>query len=184
MIRRIWVFSMSAPSQTARNLFLERIAWLHLTDVAFYVNGKQDRTFRPSVTRVRRIEETASRLKDQNVDTHLVTWLRPSRTYMDRCAAFMRPFCERIGARSMLFDTEEPWKLNVRGEAGARAIVEQHWPFYNWPCYLGVSDITYMPDAVKPVAEKCHYTLPQAYSVGNQRGGYRRYIVVTGFFGS
>jgi hypothetical protein len=162
MIERIWVFAL-APSNQDRGLFLQRIEWLHLTDVVFFVNGCEECRFNLPASREVRITQTASRLAELGVDTHLITWVRPVRTYMTDCANRLRPLCQTIGARSLVFDAEGPWTRNrqcdtgprcegQRGAAWARTILREHWPFTDWPCDLGVSGITYIPDAVRALA--------------------------------
>jgi hypothetical protein len=176
MIERIWIFA-TAPSKADRDLFIKRIEWLQLTDVALFVNGYQHCKFKFSTDYEQRIQDTAYRLSNIGVDIHLVTWIRPIKSYLVDCAMSLRPLCQEVNARSLLFDVEEPWTKNVCGQgchcgsvtsAQAAALVENNWPFFNWPCQLGVSGITYIPDAVKPVVNRCHYTLPQAYSVSGK----------------
>lgn len=166
MIERIWIFA-NAPPDKERDLFLQRVEWLNLTDVALFVNGNQSCRFQLSSTREQWIRETARRLREINVDTHLVCWLRPIDSFLADSADRLRPLCEEVGARSLLFDAEEPWTKNTCGKRGpnwSKTVVENDWTFFNWPCRLGVTGIAALPDAVRPLINRCHYTLPQAYS--------------------
>jgi hypothetical protein len=175
MIDRIWVFAV-APSDSDRRLFVQRVEWLNVTDVVLFVNNYQACKFQLTSNVETRIRNTAEELGGIGVDTHLISWLRPIRTYMTDCADRLRPLCQRIGARSLLFDAEEPWTKNScgkSGEAWARELMANHWPFANWPSQLGVTGITYIPNSVKPLAERCHYTLPQAYSINKANKVYR-----------
>ncbi len=172
MINRIWAFVEAAPSDADRSLFLKRVEWLNLTDVALFVIGLADCRFAVPASRIKRITDTARSLQQIGVATHLVTWIRPVKEYVAESARVLRPLCEATGARSLLFDAEEAWSTNALcGKSGvlpAATIVEQHWPFTNWPCELGASGIVYFPEAVRPLVNRCHYTLPQAYSIASK----------------
>jgi hypothetical protein len=175
VIRRVWAFSMGVPNTVdSQKQFLKKVSYLQLSDVAFMVNSNADAEFQLPAARSRAVTAIAQQLKACDIDTHLVTWLRPTETYMTQAAARLRDLCTIVGARSLMFDVEEPWTKDpsLQGdnpEAAARAIVGRYWRFTNWPCPLGVTGITYLPAAVKPIAERCGYVLPQAYSV--QRAG-------------
>jgi hypothetical protein len=173
MIRRVWVFAdlrFSAGSPLDREHFLDRIWNLNVTDVAFMINLPSRKKFLLSSSRALWLEEIAWELRAMDVVTHLVTWLRPTERYMIRAAEILRPLCANIvantGAGSLLFDAEWPWVRNTRGEAGAEAVLKRYWTWFeNWPSMLGVTGVAALPSAVKPLASRCDYVLPQAYSV-------------------
>ena len=108
MIRRVWLFA-TVPRDSERALWLQRVEWLQVTDMAIFVNSLGDRQFTLSKSKAQRRIEIAQQLAEIDVDTHLVSWLRPTSSYMLRAAELMRSLCERSGARSLLFDVEEPW---------------------------------------------------------------------------
>ena len=168
MIRKIWVFSMGVPAPGGMPGFTRRISDLQVTDVAFMLNQATYSGFRLTWSPAR-IVNAAARLNDIGVAAHLVTWLRPTESYLRDAAVSLRDLCIRTGARSLLFDAEEPWtrhpNIRGRGEAGARDIVSRYWTFFaDWPCQLGVTGVPYMPETVRPLAKVCDYVLPQAYS--------------------
>lgn len=172
MITRLWVFS-GMPVSSQRSTFVSQIQELQVTDVALMINQNTERTFQLPADRARRIEDVCWDLEEIGVDSHLVTWLRPTEPYMTEAARLLRPLCESTGVRSLQFDVEEPWTRNVRGEAGARSALTRWWRFTDWPCCLGTTGITSRPASVKPVAELCDYALPQAYSVARDNPIYR-----------
>ena len=174
MIERIWIFA-NAPPDSGRDKFLQRVEWLYLTDVALFVNSNQGCRFQMSSTREQQIRETTRQLSEMKIATHLVCWLRPIDSFLTDSADRLRPLCEEIKPRSLLFDAEEPWTKNACGKHGpawSKKIVEDDWTFFNWSCQLGVTGITSLPSAVRPLIDRCHYMLPQAYStVGNGNSG-------------
>lgn len=176
MIKRIWMFT-TPPTATGLDLMLRRTDYLRLTDMAIFVNGLDEREFLVPAERERRLSAVVTGLHRLGVSPHLVSWLRPTERYMAAAAERLRPLCLMLGARSLLFDAEEPWTrhptLRGHGEAGAEAFLARHWAFDYWPCALGVSGITYIPAAVRPLARRCQYVLPQAYSVAHANASYR-----------
>jgi hypothetical protein len=166
MIGRVWVFAMGIPGTSKRQAsFLERIAGLGVTDVALMLNQNNETSFGLPVARARATEAVARGLRGLGVATHLVTWLRPDERYVAAAAAQLRPLCVSTGARSLMFDVEEPWtRAPGNSEANARAFLSRHWPFGGWPCLLGATGIAIIPPSVRPVAELYDYVLPQAYS--------------------
>ena len=179
VIARVWAFVMGVPTKAASQAkFVKKVGGLQLTDVALMINSLSDTEFAVSPARKTAIGEIAAALRATNVDTHLVTWLRPTERYLSEAAAQLRGLCVDSRARSLMFDVEEPWTRNpaIHGkhaEAKAQAIVDRLWGFTSWPCPLGASGITYIPAAVKPVAARCDYLVPQAYSVDNPNNVYR-----------
>ena len=179
VIARVWAFAMGVPAKTSSQAKLVRkVGGLQLTDIALMINSLSDTEFVISPARKIAIRESAAALRSINVDTHLVIWLRPAERYLAEAAAQLRGLCVDSGARSLMFDVEEPWTRNpaIHGkhaEAKAQAIVDRFWGFTSWPCPLGASGITYIPAAVKPVAARCDYVLPQAYSVDKPSNVYR-----------
>lgn len=167
-IRRVWVFSMGIPTSRGTSQFIRRISDLQVTDVALMLNQYKHREFELTWSKAR-IVDTATSLRDIGVAPHLVTWLRPTESYMRDAAASLRDLCIKTSVRSLIFDAEEPWTLHPnikgRGQAGARDILSRYWSFFTgWPCLLGVSGVPYIPETVKPLAEVCDFVLPQAYS--------------------
>ncbi len=172
MIGRVWVFAMGIPTTPERlTAFVRRIGDLQVTDVALMLNQYTERTFGITTAPARQVEETARRLGSLGVAAHLVTWLRPDERFVADAAHRLRPLCAAAGARSLMFDVEEPWTTG-NSEARARAFLARHWPFTGWPCALGATGITYIPPSVRPVAERCDYVLPQAYSAHFQGAVY------------
>jgi hypothetical protein len=176
MIKRIWMFT-TPPTATGLDLMLRRAEYLRLTDMAVFVNGLDEREFVIPAARERRLSAVVMGLHRLGVSPHLVSWLRPTERYMRAAADKLRPLCMTLGANSLMFDAEEPWtrhpSLHGRGETAAEAFLARHWSFDYWPCELGVSGITYIPSAVRPLARRCQYVLPQAYSVAHVNASYR-----------
>ncbi len=176
MIERVWMFT-APPAAAGLDLMLRRTEHLRLTDMAVFVNGLDEREFAIPAAREQRLTALAMGLHGLGVQPHLVSWLRPTERYMRAAAERLRALCMMLGARSLLFDAEEPWTrhpaLSGDGEAKAEAFLARHWAFDYWPCALGVSGITYIPAAVRPLARRCQYVLPQAYSVAHANASYR-----------
>jgi len=164
MITRVWLFSMRFPN-------VSTIADLQVTDVAVMINNEWG-DFNVKWT-ARQLIELAAQLRSINVAFHLLSWLQPTERYMVSAAASLRGLCENTGARSLQFDVEESWfrhpSIYKQGDSPevitgrARAAVERYWQFDSWPCLLGATSYGFMHPAVKPVADRCHYVLPQAY---------------------
>jgi hypothetical protein len=176
MIQRVWAFA-TLPSDRDRSLFLSRIEYLRLTDVVLFVNALEETAFTLPVSRERRLQEVSLELHSRGVSPHLISWLRPTERYMTDAATRLRPLCMTTGARSLLFDAEEPWthhpSLKGRGARAAEALLQRFWKFDFWPCLLGMSGITFVPAEVKPLTQLCDYVLPQAYSVAKEGTVYR-----------
>ena len=58
MIRRLWTFA-TAPSSGELDLFLRRVEYLRLSDMALFVNGLDDDQFHIPAARERRLTEAA-----------------------------------------------------------------------------------------------------------------------------
>lgn len=176
MITRIGAYAI-VNAATDQPAFWRSVAGLGLTDVALFVNGLDEPQFAISAARERVLGDAIMGLHRHGVSPHLVTWLRPTERYLNDAASRLRALCMTWGVRSLQFDAEEPWTrhpaLRGKGAAAARAFLDRHWTFDVWPCPLGVTGITFVPDAVVPLAERCHYVLPQAYSIANQSAVYR-----------
>ncbi|NJM97346.1 MAG: hypothetical protein HC800_09355 [Phormidesmis sp. RL_2_1] len=163
MIKRIWLFA-PLPSTSGTALWLQRMEWLQVTDVAVFVNGNTQTRFSVSNSKQKKLLSIAAQLHDIQITPHFVSWLRPSRQYMTDCARVMRPLCRDANVRSLLFDVEEPWTKTAKTEANAQLAVDNYWQFTDWPCDLGVTGIVSLPQSLKPVIAKCEYVIPQAYS--------------------
>lgn len=163
MIERIWLFA-SLPTTSGTTLWLQRMEWLQVTDIAIFVNSNTQTRFSISSSKQKKLLSIAAQLHNIDIAPHFVSWLRPSQQYMTECARIMRPLCRDAKVRSLLFDVEEPWTKNTKTESTAQAAVDDYWRFTDWPCDLGVTGIVSLPRSLKPVIAKCEYVLPQAYS--------------------
>jgi hypothetical protein len=176
MINRIWAYAI-VNTATDQAAFWRSVTGLGLTDVALFVNGLDEERFVISPARERVLADAIMGLHRNGVSPHLVSWLRPTERYMNDAALRLRALCMTWGVRSLQFDAEEPWTrhptLRGKGATAARAFLDRHWAFDYWPCPLGVTGITFVPDAVMPLAERCHYVLPQAYSIASASTVYR-----------
>ena len=176
MIHRIWAYAVVAPGSD-RAAMLRQVADLGLTDLVVFVNGLDEAQFALPAAREAALAEAVAGLHRLGVAPHLVSWLRPTERYLTEAAARLHGLCTGWGVRSLQFDAEEPWTrhplLRRGGERAAREFLDRHWTFDNWPCKLGVTGIAFLPPAVAPLAERCHYVLPQAYSVARAHPVYR-----------
>jgi hypothetical protein len=179
VIARVWAFVMGIPTKaSSRTSFVKKVSNLQLTDIALMINSVSAQDFAITPAKQTAILATAEALRAAGVDTHLVTWLRPTERYMSDAATVLRDLCVSSNARSLMFDVEEPWTRasavsGSNAESKAKAIVDRYWQFTSWPCPLGASGITYIPASVKPVAARCDYVVPQAYSINNSNNVYR-----------
>lgn len=175
MIKHLWAYAVVAPG-TDRAAQLRSVADLGLTDLALFVNGLDETQFTVPATRERALAETIAGLHRLKVRVHLVSWLRPTERYMNDAATRLRPLCMTWGASSLQFDVEGPWTNHPAlrdSEAVTRAFLARHWTFDAWPCPLGITGIVFFRAPLIPVAERCQYVLPQAYSVARPSALYR-----------
>ncbi len=173
-IKRVWAFATRVLIPAQRDQWLNRIASLRITDVVLVVNDVESQTFGLSRS-TRSISEVAANLRALGVDVHLMTWLYPFEGYIADSARVMLPLCELTQARSILFDVERNW-IQPKQQIDHQKIVHSHFDrFYgSASCPLGVTSVTFLPPAVRALAEhpNCQYVLPQAYS--NDRGYLER----------
>jgi hypothetical protein len=196
MIRRVWLFA-DIPGVRRRSGFITReefANWMYnsnITDVAFMTNQSLTPRFALSLGSLAWLESIAVQLGDMDVATHLVVLLRPTRDFLASTFDVLGPLCSRIrtrtGGGSVMFDAEGWWRNPlIRAARAARRPVAEHvgafleasWPAGGWPCPLGVTDIvsiglpgTAAHQAIAPLAERCDYVLPQAYSVASTSAG-------------
>ena len=196
MVKRVWLFA-DIPGVRRRSGFINRedvANWIYnsnVTDVAFMTNQSLERRLAISPSSAAWVESTAVQLADMDVDTHLVVLLQPTRDFLMSTFDLLGPLCSRIrtrtGAGSLMFDAEGWWRNPlIRAARARRSPVRQHvsdflarsWPSGGWPCPLGVTDIVSIGgpgaaahEAIAPLAERCQYVLPQAYSVASSSTG-------------
>lgn len=164
MIQHVWVFAgpyLLRPAET--ETWLQRIRELRVTDVVIALNLNTDRNFQVRGS-PGRVIEVATALQQMDVEVHLMTWLRPTQQFITDCARTMLPLAESAGATSVLFDVEGEWRS---APVNHFRVVEHHFvpQFSSPPCWLGVTSFVNLLNSVIPLAERCHYVLPQAYSV-------------------
>lgn len=110
-----------------------------------------------------RIALFCKRAVDEGLHVHLMTWCMPHREYLKGLGTQMIDLVGQCGARSVMFDAEEPWTNAARPlpweEAGALAAeVMQAVPF-------GVTGIGYASSKkLGPLVRRSKYMVPQCYS--------------------
>ena len=163
-IQRVWVFYEGVPVDP-RNVgkFVANVIAFEVTDLALEINSRNDTAFSLSNDKVSALKTLALEFCHIGVDLHLMSWLRPTPSYLQQAVTVLRPVCQMTGVRSLLFDVEEPWTQNTN-ETDAENLLQRSWSFTGWPCALGASGITVLPPSIRPVLKRCDYLLPQAYS--------------------
>jgi hypothetical protein len=177
-VRRVWVFSTIPTDQ--RNLpgFVVARYQAGYTDIVFEINDKPKTKNVPIgsfVVPKARLDALRSMIPEfchLGIDVHLMCWLQPQAAFMQAVAATMQPLCQTLPVRSLLFDLEEPWTTYTNADQ-TRALLASNWPFGGWPCSLGATSTSNLPQSVGVVAQRCNYVLPQAYSTNGlgQRAG-------------
>jgi hypothetical protein len=189
-ISRVWIFATANQlmSNTREGKVWRKLVVDHgFTDVAIFINGQpknylkgkqetENYTYKLHFRDDKKIGEVRDFFKNAGIDIHLVTWIKPTKRYIESCARVTLPLCEKIGARSLLFDAEEPWygklpRLQLTQER-SQEIIDKYFchSFSDNPCCLGVTHIIGDPhtDRIKrtvgPLIEACDYSLPQAYT--------------------
>ncbi|MDF0673069.1 MAG: hypothetical protein P0120_01825 [Nitrospira sp.] len=189
-ISRVWIFGTAnqlMPRGSSGDKWRQRVADHGFTDVAIFVNGKPENYIRGKHETENyrynlhfrndgQIRATREFFEKAGIGIHLVTWIKPTKRYIEGCAAVTLPLCEKIGARSLLFDAEEPWygklpKLQL-SQKQSQQIAEEYFcaAFGDSPCCLGVTHIVGdrgndgIKKTIGPLVQACDYSLPQAYT--------------------
>ena len=125
--------------------------------------SRKERAF--TVHNTSRIKALCKRAQDNDIETHLMSWIMPHRRYLEQAADTLIPLCEDVGAASLQWDAEEPWVLAEKhmGFREAASLVAEE--FSDLPCEMGVTAIGFASvSKVGPLLEVSHYGVPQAYS--------------------
>jgi hypothetical protein len=193
-INRAWIFATAnqfVSSGRFGDKMRQRVVDNGFTDVAIFVNGKPG-NFRRGRKVVNdfalnfhfldkdKIRVTRQLFEKAGIDIHLMTWIKPSEEYIEDCAKKTLPLCEQIGARSLMFDVEEPWhglSASHLSEGESRRIVTKYFcPLFGaTSCCLGVTHqvggdkkhAARLKRSIGPLLEACDYSLPQAYTNTN-----------------
>jgi hypothetical protein len=172
-IRRIWNFSNSKgviPGTKLGKKWLPRFEKIGFTDMVLVVNDPNNIRTKFSVysqATLDNMKKIKARLPD--VDLHIMTWLKPSKSQIKQSADVLFPLAETIEARSIMIDAEKPWTKGWRAlSASQRSAVRKTFKaeYRSAPCCLCVTYISSATvlDKVQPLIDLCQYSLPQAYS--------------------
>ena len=167
-ISRVWIFATVPLAEHNFPGFVVARYRAGFTDIAFEVNDKPDSkkpigSFILPPVRLQALRKLIPEFCHLGIDVHLMCWLQPQAAFLQQAAQAMRPLCQTLPVRSLLFDLEEPW-TKFTNQDQTRALLASSWPFAGWPCLLGATSTTNLPKSVGVVAERCNYLLPQAYS--------------------
>lgn len=118
--------------------------------------------------------------REAGLDVHFMSWAMPHARFIDGAAVALRELVALTGARSIMWDAEEPWtqaRMPMRYDEAARRIGDS---FGGIP--MGVTGIGYASiEKLRPLAEVCGYVVPQCYAT--QTSGLAPETVVPKFVG-
>ena len=108
--------------------------------------------------------DLCTRARDAGMEIHLTSWIMPFDTYIDGAAAALIPLAEQVGAKSLIWDAEEPWNKHPSAnyEAAAERIAKA---FESLPCAMNISGIiNTRSERFGPLARVCEVMVPQCYA--------------------
>lgn len=105
------------------------------------------------------VRESCRMIVDAGLDLHLTAWAQPHREYMQRACDELRQMTVEFGARSICWDSEEPWTQAIGG-ADQQEIADEMDLF---GATEGVSGIGFASRELDPLIARADYIAPQAY---------------------
>ncbi len=162
--RRAWC-GLSSLAHPARDV--EFAKSIGLTGLDIIVNdhsaAREPRRFDARPTQ--KIVTLATMARGAGLDVHLMSWIMPHKRYIKEAADVLPELMAKTGARSLVWDAEEPWTLareRLRySEAGA--LVGELFAVREFE--MGATGIRYAPTAkLAPLVAVCDYMVPQCYS--------------------
>lgn len=158
--------SMSSPAAIKRDVSFAKSIGLKRLDIIVndHAAWRSDTPFDTYDTD--RIVGLADAAISAGLEIHLMSWLMPHRNYIDRAAPRLRVLVERTGARSIIWDCEEPW-TQARGAINyADAAAHVYDAFHG--IVQGVTGIGYAPvEKLGPICKLVDYVVPQCYSTSS-----------------
>jgi hypothetical protein len=162
--RRAWC-GLSSLANPARDVeFAKSIGLTGLDIIANdHSAAREPRRFDTRPTQ--QIVTLATMARDAGLDVHLMSWIMPHKRYLKEAADVLPELMAKTGARSLVWDAEEPWTLAKKrmrySEAGA--LVGEL--FADCEFEMGATGIRYAPTAkLAPLVAVCDYMVPQCYS--------------------
>ncbi len=162
--RRAWC-GLSSLANPARDVAFAKS--IGLTGLDIIVNdhsaAREPRRFDARPTQ--QIVTLATMARDAGLDVHLMSWIMPHKRYLKEAADVLPELMAKTGARSLVWDAEEPWTLARKrlrySEAGA--LVGELFAVREFE--MGATGIRYAPTAkLAPLVAVCDYMVPQCYS--------------------
>ncbi|MCK5495983.1 MAG: hypothetical protein KAI80_06195 [Hyphomicrobiaceae bacterium] len=162
--RRAWC-GLSSLANPARDVAFAKS--IELTGLDIIANdhsaAREPRRFDTRPTQ--QIVTLATMARDAGLDVHLMSWIMPHKRYIKEAADVLPELMAKTGARSLVWDAEEPWTLareRLRySEAGA--LVGELFAVREFE--MGATGIRYAPAAkLAPLVAVCDYMVPQCYS--------------------
>ena len=162
--RRAWC-GLSSLANPARDVAFAKS--IGLTGLDIIVNdhsaAREPRRFDARPTQ--QIVTLATMARDAGLDVHLMSWIMPHTRYIKEAADVLPELMAKTGARSLVWDAEEPWTLARKrlrySEAGA--LVGELFAVREFE--MGATGIRYAPTAkLAPLVAVCDYMVPQCYS--------------------
>lgn len=105
--------------------------------------------------------ERAQRVVDAGFELHLTSWIMPHLAFAAEAADTMQQLAIDTGARSVLWDAEEPW-TQATGKPHYDDAIEAIVAGLKG-CTWGVTGIGYASPKVFELAARASYAVPQAY---------------------
>lgn len=121
-----------------------------------------------------RNRERLIRLADEchrnDIEVHLMSWCMPHGAYLKRAAELLIPLMSDMGAKSLVWDAEEPWTLAKRPMSYKDAAAMVGNLFMGRDFEMGVTGIRYASKSkLGPLISVCDYAVPQCYSTSSSR---------------
>lgn len=121
-----------------------------------------------------RNRERLIRLADEchrnGIEVHLMSWLMPHEAYIRRAAEVLIPLMADMGAKSLVWDAEEPWTLAKTGMGYKEAAALVGKLFEGRDFEMGVTGIRYASKSkLGPLIAVSDYAVPQCYSTSSSK---------------
>jgi hypothetical protein len=162
--RRAWC-GLSSLAHPARDVAFAKSIGLTGIDIIANDHSAAREPRRFDIRPTQQIVTLATMARDAGLDVHLMSWIMPHKRYIKEAADVLPELMAKTGARSLVWDAEEPWTLARKrlrySEAGA--LVGELFAVREFE--MGATGIRYAPAAkLAPLVAVCDYMVPQCYS--------------------
>ncbi len=161
-----WV-GAAALLHPERDVAFAKSIGLNRLDVVCNDHSKDRSSTRFRLYNTAKIRTFCDVARDAGIEVHLMSWVMPHASFVERAAEEMGKLVYETGAKSVMWDAEEPWtqaKGGLSRELAAEVLAAE---FNARSVPMGVTGIGYASKAkLGPLAKVCDYVVPQAYVTG------------------